>query len=187
MPLLIFPALLILAIAFVPVLFFLRFRLGSVRRRARPWVAKVNVVVLTISAGLLLTSASIVNLWVPNALKFVLGGMVVGSLLSIFGLGFTQWERTPQGLFYRPNRWFALLIPLALTLRLIYWLWRLWHGWSASADTKSWLAASGTAGSLAIAAVVAGYYFGYAIGVWKRSARPRSLPEKLDDRGELRG
>ena len=169
MPLLLFPALLLLAIASVPVLFILRFRLGSIRRRARPWVAKVNVVVLAISTGLLFVSASIINIWVPNALQFATGGLLGGLLLSTVGLGVTRWEETSQGLYYRPNRWFALLIPLALTIRIIYWLWRGWQSWAASADTKSWLAASGTAGSLAIAALVAGYYFGYGIGVWRRA------------------
>ena len=171
MPLLLFPALLLLAIAFVPLLFVLRFRLGSIRRRARPWAATLNVVVLTISAGLLFFSASIVNLWVPDALKFAGGGFVAGLLLSVAGLAVTHWERTPQALFYRPNRWFALLIPLALTIRVIFWLWRAWQSWAASADTKSWLVASGTAGSLAIAAMVAGYFFGYANGVWWRVRR----------------
>ena len=174
-PFFIVPLILLLAIAFLPVLFVLRFRLGSIRRRARPWVATANVAVLAFSAGLLLVSASIVNVWVPHALKFAVIGWITGALLSVFGLASSQWERMPQGLFYQPNRWFALLIPLAITLRIIYWMWRGWHSWADSVDTKSWLAASGTAGSLGIGAMVAGYYFGYALGVrWRlRRAAPK--------------
>lgn len=169
MPFLVIPLVLLLAIAFVPVLLVLRFRVAGARRRARPWVTKLNVVVLAISVGLLLVTASVVNVWVPDALKFAAIGVVAGALLSIFGLAMTRWERTPQALFYQPNRWFALLIPLALTLRIMFWMWRGWHSWSASVDTKSWLAASGTAGSMGIGAMVAGYYLGYAVGVWRKA------------------
>ena len=170
-PFLIIPLVLVAAIAFVPVLFVLRFRLGGLRRRARPVLTTLNLVLISVSAGLLLVSASIVNVWVSNAFKFAVAGLVTGSLLSMVGLAATRWERTAQALFYAPNRWFALLIPLALTLRIIYWMWRGWHVWAASPDTKSWLAASGTAGSLGIGAIVAGYYWGYAAGVWRRSRK----------------
>ena len=178
MPFLLIPLALLLAIAFIPLLFVIRLRLGSLRRRARPWVTKANVAVLALSAGLLLVSASMVNVWVPNVLKFAVIGLTSGAVLSVFGLAFTRWERTPQALFYRPNRWFALVIPLALTLRIIYWMWRGWHVWAPSADTKSWLAASGTAGSLGVGAAVAGYYFGYAIGVWRRAREVKVRGEK---------
>jgi hypothetical protein len=170
-PLLLIPLLLLLAVAFIPLLFVIRFRLGSARRRARPWVTTVNVAVLAFSAGTLLVSASIVNVWVPNAFKSAVIGLAAGAALSLFGLAFTRWERTQETLFYKPNRWFALVVPLALTVRIIYWMWRGWHAWGPSANTRSWLAASGTAGSLGVGAAVAGYYFGYAAGVWKRSRR----------------
>ena len=185
MPFVFVPLVFLLAILFVPVLFLLRFRLGSIRRRARPWVATVNVVVLAISAALLLVSASIVNVWVPNALKFALVGLATGGLLSVLGLAVTKWERTPQALFYKPNRWFALLIPMALTLRIIYWMWRGWHVWAASVDTKSWLAASGTAGSLGIGAMVAGYYFGYAVGVFRKAEKPKSRKTETPTRRKV--
>ena len=168
MPFILIPLGLLLAIAFIPLLMLIRFRLGSARRRARRWAAKFNVVMLAISAALLLISAAIVNTLVPGAFRSAGIGLAVGALLSVLGLAVTRWEKTPQALFYKPNRWFALLIPMALTVRLIFWRWRGWHTWSGSPSTGSWLAASGTAGSLGVGAVVAGYYFGYAIGVLKR-------------------
>jgi hypothetical protein len=170
-PFVIVPLFLLLALASVPLLFFVRFRLGMARRRAKPWLAKLNVVMLSISAGLLLVTASIVNVWVPTALKSALIGLAGGVLLSLLGLAFTRWETTPQSLFYKPNRWFALLIPLALTLRIMLWMWRGWHAWSTSESAGSWLAASGTAGSLGIGAMVAGYYFGYALGILRKITR----------------
>ena len=168
MPFILIPFALLLAFAFIPLLFLIRFRLGGARRRAKRWVATANLAVLAFSTVLLLTSAAIVNVWIPDALKAAGIGFASGAVLSLFGLALTRWEKTPQALFYKPNPWFALLIPMALTLRIMYWLWRSWHMWGASADTRSWFAASGTAGSLGVGAAVAGYYFGYAIGVWNR-------------------
>lgn len=168
MPLVLIPLGLLLAIAFIPLLLLIRFRLAGSRRRARAWVATLNVVVIAGSAALLLVSAAIINNWVPNAFRSAAIGLGAGALLSVFGLALTRWEETSQTLFYQPNRWFALLIPVALTVRVIYWMWRGWHAWAGSADTEAWLAASGTAGSLGVGAVVAGYYFGYAVGVWHR-------------------
>jgi hypothetical protein len=165
------------AIAFIPLLFVLRFRFGSARRRARPWLANFNVVVLAISSLLLLVSASIMNRWVADALRSAGIGFACGALLSVFGLLSTKWEKAPDALFYKPNRWFALIVPLALMLRIFYWIWRSWHAWGACADTRCWLASSGTAGSLGVGAAVAGYYFGYTVGVWQKinalTPRPR--------------
>ena len=171
MPLLILPLLLLVAVAFFPLVFVLRFRVASARRQARPWVTTLNATALTVSAGLLLISASILNVWVPNALRSGLVGLGFGILLSLLGLAFIKWERTPQAVFYKPNRWFALLIPLALTVRIAFWAWRGWHVWATSENTQSWLAASGTAGSVGIGGVVAGYYLGYAVGVWRQARK----------------
>jgi hypothetical protein len=162
---------LLLAIAFIPLLFVFRFRLGSARRRGRTWLASVNVVMLAVSTVLVLITASIVNIWVPDALRSAAIGFACGTVLSVFGLVFTIWERRPEALFYKPNRWFALVVPMALMLRILYWMWRGWQAWGGSADAQSWFSASGTAGSLAVGAAVAGYYFGYALGVWQRVIR----------------
>jgi hypothetical protein len=169
-PFILIPLGLLLAIAFIPLLVLMRFRLGGARRRARRWVATLNVFMLSGSAALLLVSAAIVNNWVANAFRSAVIGLLCGALLSVFGLALTRWEKTSQALIYKPNQWFALLIPIALMVRMIYWIWRAWHAWAGSADTQSWLTASGTAGSLGVGAAVGGYYFGYALGVWRRVA-----------------
>jgi hypothetical protein len=158
-------------IAFLPLLFVLRFRFASARRRARRWLASLNVAILAISSLLLLVSASILNMWIPDAVRSAAVGFACGASFSLFGLVLTRWERTAGGLFYKPNRWFALIVPMALMLRILYWTWRAWHSWEGSADTRSWVANSGTAGSLGVGAAVAGYYFGYAAGVWQKVIR----------------
>jgi hypothetical protein len=51
---------------------------------------------------------------------------------------------------------------------LLYGLWRVWHAWRAAGVNDSWLAAAGIAGSMAVGAVVIGYYLIYSVGVrWR--------------------
>lgn len=93
----------------------------------------------------------------------------------LVGLAMTRWEPTPQALHYTPNRWLVLLITLAVTTRLLYGLWRIWHAWRTAGSDASWLASAGVAGSMAVGAVVLGYYLTYSAGVrWRlRESLPR--------------
>jgi hypothetical protein len=162
---------LLLAIALVlamPLLLVLRYRAGTARRLGRKWVATVNLVSLILSAGLFLWVAAMTAFWVPKALLYSLVGLMVGGVLGLLGLALTRWERTPRATHYTPNRWLVLVITLAVTARLLYGLWRIWHAWRASASNESWIAAAGVAGSMSVGAVVVGYYLIYSAGVrWR--------------------
>lgn len=175
MPLIPFVLALLLVIALVlatPLVLVLRYRAGKMRRRARIWVATVNLVSIAVSTPLFLWVAAITSLWVPKAFIYSLMGLLGGSLLGLLGLALTRWEKTPQALHYTPNRWLVLLITLAVTTRLLYGLWRIWHAWRTSGPETSWLAAAGVAGSMAVGAVVLGYYLTYSAGVrWRLRAR----------------
>ena len=52
-----------------------------------------------------------------------------GCLLGLLGLALTRWEHTPRALHYTPNRWLILIITLVVSARLLYGIWRIWHGW----------------------------------------------------------
>lgn len=160
----------------LPLLLVLRYRVGTSRRLGRRWIARLNVMMFGLSAGLFLVSAAIVNFWIPAAFKYSVGGLVAGGILGVLGLAVTRWEQTPQGLHYTPNRGLVFLITLAVTARLLYGFWRSWHAWSASGTGQgtSWLAASGLSGSLAVGAIVLGYYFIYSAGLNRRLRRHRS-------------
>lgn len=161
----------------MPLLLVLRYRAGTARRMARSWVATSNVVALTVSAGLFLWIAAFTTFWVPKALTYSLIGFVTGVLLGLLGLALTRWEETPRTLHYTPNRWLVLLITLVVTTRLLYGFWRIWHAWRAAGRDSSWIAEAGVAGSMAMGALVVGYYFTYAAGVrWRlRQTSPRRL------------
>jgi hypothetical protein len=170
-------ALLLLAVLFVaatPFVLIIRFRLGIARRPARRWIATINVFSLLVSAALFLWVAALTNSWVPNAFRYSLVGLVAGVLLGMLGLSLTRWEPTDRALYYTPNRWLVLLITIAVTTRLLFGLWRIWHAWRTTGYDGSWLASAGIPGSMAVGALVLGYYLAYFVGVrWRLPANRR--------------
>ena len=167
---------LIVLILAMPLLLVLRYRAGTARRLGRRWVATVNLVSMIVSAGLFLWVAAITTFWIGQAFTYSLAGVMGGCLLGLLGLTLTRWERTPHALHYTPNRWLVLLITLAVTTRLLYGLWRIWHAWRAAGPETSWPASAGIAGSMAVGAVVLGYYLTYSAGVrWRLRKAPSPL------------
>jgi hypothetical protein len=171
-PLLLIPLVLVLffvaLVLTMPVSLVLRYRAGTARRLGRKWMATLNLAMLALSAAVFLWAAAITGFWVPDAFIYSLAGLVGGGLLGLLGLALTEWEGTPRGLHYTPNRWLILVITLAVTARLLYGLWRMWHAWRSTGPETSWLAVAGVAGSLAVGAIVLGYYLSYSAGVrWR--------------------
>ncbi|MDP9098419.1 MAG: hypothetical protein M3N48_05420 [Verrucomicrobiota bacterium] len=175
MPLIPFLAALLLVFVLIlstPLLLVARYRIGTARRPARRWVASLNLFSLLTSALLFLWAAAITNFWVPNTFRYSLIGFVAGVLLGLFGLWLTRWEPTYRALYYTPNRWLVLLLTLAVGARLLYGLWRIWHAWRVTGPDASWLASAGVPGSMAVGAVVVGYYLVYFTGVrWRLRTR----------------
>jgi hypothetical protein len=159
--------------AMMPLSLVLRYRAGTARRRARLWVAAINLAAVAISAALLLTVAGVTSYWIPMAFRYALIGFAGGCLLGLLGLWLSRWEQTPRALHYTPSRTLVLAITLLVTARLLYGFWRSWHAWHQAPGDASWLAASGAAGSLAAGALVLGYYVTYWAGVWRRISRHR--------------
>ena len=170
MPLLLLLLVVVLAgIALIPIGIIQRYRRGAMRRRARGWVAVINITGLALSSTLLLGSAAITSRWVSDALVYALAGLAAGLLLGIVGLWLTRWEAAPDSLYYTPSTWLTFGITSIVTARVLYGLWRLWHTWRAGGE--SWLDAAGIAGSLGAGAVVLGYYLAYWLGVRQRFRR----------------
>lgn len=180
MPLLIAIVIILVALALValmlPFAIVFRYRSGMKRRRARAWVATMNLVSLAISTTLFMVTAAIANGWVPRALSFSSAGLAAGCLLGLVGLLVTRWEPDGAALFYKPSRILVLAISLVVTARLGYGLWRGWQAWQTRPDPESWLAAVGVAGSMAAGGVVLGYYLSYWAGLRFRIARRQPRP-----------
>ena len=177
MPLLIVPVLVVLAlIALIPISIVQRYRVGTSRQRARGWIAALNLAGLSLSAVLFLVSGVFTNLWVPDALRYTIGGLAAGCLLGLAGLWLTRWEPSIGALHYTPNRLLVLSITLVVAARVFYGFWRGWESWRAGVSGESWFVAAGVASSMAAGAVVIGYYLTYWIGVRRRLKRQLALP-----------
>lgn len=153
------------SVLLIPFTLWGRYRAGTARRRARRWVATLNLVGITISSAIFLFGAALTNVWVPEAFLYAASGLVGGVAIGVVGLGLTRWERTPSGLHYTPNRWLVLALTLAVSARLAYGLWRSWNAWMALAGDAGWIAAAGVGGSLAAGAVILGYYLAFWTGI----------------------
>ena len=149
-----------------------RYRAGTARRQARRWVASLNVWMTSFSAVFFLSFTLLLSFWLHAAFRFALIGMALGGILGLLGLAMTHWESEPEGLFYTPSRWLALIVTLAIAARFVYGWWRATHSGSNGPVDQHWLiTASGTQLSLAVAAGLIAYYLVYSIGVRVRLAR----------------
>jgi hypothetical protein len=174
-PIIVFALLLFVLLALAGVVLLslaLRYRAGTARRQARGWVASLNVWLTSFSAVFFLPFTLLLSFWVGSAFRFALIGMAFGGILGLLGLAMTHWESRPDGLFYTPNRWLAVLVTLAIAARFVYGWWHATHSGSSAPSDQHWLiTASGTQLSLAVAAGLIGYYLVYSIGVRLRIAR----------------
>jgi len=174
MPIIVFALLLFVLLAFIGVVLLslaLRYRAGTARRQARRWVASLNVWMTSFSAVFFLSFTLLLSFWVDSAFRFTLIGLGCGGILGLIGLAMTRWESQPDGFFYTPSRWLALLITLAIAARFVYGWWRATHSGSNAPADQHWLiTASGTQLSVAVAAGLIGYYLVYSVGVRLRIA-----------------
>jgi hypothetical protein len=176
-PIILFALLLFVLLALTGVILLslaLRYRAGTARRQARRWIASLNVWATSLSAVFFLSFTLLLSFWVGSAFQFALIGIGVGSVLGLLGLAMTRWENQPEGLFYTPSRWLALIVTLAIAARFAYGWWRATHSGSSASvpGDQHWLiTASGTQLSLAVAAGLIGYYLVYSVGVRLRLAR----------------
>jgi len=173
-PIIVFALLLFVLLAFTGVVLLslaLRYRAGTARRQARRWAASLNVWMTSFSAVFFLSFTLLLSFWVDAAFRFALIGLGCGGILGLVGLAMTRWESQPEGFFYTPSRWLALLITLAIAARFVYGWWRATHSGSNAPADQHWLiTASGTQLSVAVAAGLIGYYLVYSVGVRLRIA-----------------
>ena len=169
MPLLLLVLLLpVVLIALMPLILIQRYRLGTARRMARPWMATFNVVLMALSAICFLASAALTAVWVPNALTGAVAGVALGAGLGLVGLVLTRWEPTAATLHYTPNRWLVLVVTSIVSARVLYGFWRSWTVAQAGVHGTTMMLAFGIPESLAAGGTVIGYYTAYAFGVRRR-------------------
>ena len=176
MPLLILPlivlVLLLLWLVLLPLSLWQRYRLGKARRKAWPWLVKLNSWLLLASSLVLLISMAMTNIWWPGAFAYAVAGWGIGLVTGLAGLWLTRFEATSQGLFYTPNAWLILLLTLLVTARIAMGfveLWRYWEGKQALAM----IPVLDHASLFAVAGLLIGYYLCYTWGLRRRMPRIR--------------
>ena len=151
----------LLVIVLIPVSLAVRIRRGAMRRQARGWVVTVNTIAVVFSTAMFLIGALITSRWVPDVLRYALGGLGLGAVLGLIGFTLTRWESSQGVVHVTPNRWLVLTVTIVVAARIFYGVWRVWAAWEAGVDQTAAVVASGIAMSLAAGAVVLGYYLIY--------------------------
>jgi hypothetical protein len=166
----------IVMIAMTPFLLIQRYRVGSSRRLARPWMATLAVISMSLSALVFLAGAAFTSFWVPRALSYAAAGIAVGLAAGLAGSIVTRWEPTPRSLHFTPNRWFVLVITLLVTARVLFGLYRMAIAADAGLTGHALVGAFGIAQSLGAGGIVIGYYLAFNLGLrwrirrWQRRA-----------------
>lgn len=169
MPLLILLLLLpVVLLALTPVMLIQRYRVGTARRLARPWMATFALVMMCLSTVFFLIGSAFTTIWVRDAFSGAAAGVAIGSLLGVVGLVLTRWEPTPHTLHYTPNRWLVLFITFIVSARMLYGLYRSFLVAQAGVAGTSAITAFGIPGSLGAGGIVIGYYLAYGAGLrWR--------------------
>lgn len=149
-------------------LMYRRFRRLFGRQPVQPARLKFRVVFLLVVGALLMLRGGF-GAQSGLAVAVGLGG---GIALGLLGLRLTTFETTPQGRFYTPHGGIGLLLSALLLGRLAYRLvvvWPLMHGAHvAGEDPMASFQRSPL--TLAIFALLIGYYVTYYIGILLRAA-----------------
>jgi hypothetical protein len=157
----------LLALVLLPVSLWARYRSGRARRRAQGWVVRVNAWLFVLSVVVFLLSAWLASLWLPQALRDAVLGLVAGIAFGGIGLWATRFEYDSEGFHFTPNRWVVLALVLVVAGRIAAGLWlsiATMRGVAVPFDA-GWLQGGGWLG---IAGLLLGYHGCYAWGLRAR-------------------
>ena len=146
------------------------------RRLWSRWVVTLNLLMIVLSIGFFLYVAAITSFWVSGRLEIfslrAYGRLFPGSAraradaMGADATGARLYAQPLADIGHHPGR------DGAIALRSLA---RLGHGWHTSGPDKSWLNTAGIAGSLALGAVMLGYYVTYLAGVrWRLSRHAKT-------------
>ena len=169
-------ALPLIFIVLTPLMLIQRYRVGSSRRQARPWMASFGLIMMIVSTIFFLVGSAITAFWVQDAFAGAAAGVGIGVVLGIVGLLLTRWEASPRALHYTPNRWLVLFVTLIVSARVLYGLYRSALVAQAGVTGTSVVLAFGIPESLAAGGAVIGHYLAYHAGLRWRIRRWQRRP-----------
>ena len=163
-------------IVLTPLMLIQRYRVGSSRRQARPWMATFGLIMMIVSTIFFLAGSAITAFWVQDAFAGAAAGVGAGVALGIVGLLLTRWEASPRTLHYTPNRWLVLFVTLIVSARVLYGLYRSALVAQAGVTGTAVVLAFGIPESLAAGGAVIGHYLAYHAGLRWRIRRWQARP-----------
>ena len=124
--------------------------------RVRPWITLIILPTIVV----LLAFAAYGHF---ERLLWLSGGILVGSLLGVYGLRHTRFESTPEGLFYTPHAHIGVALSVLFLGRILYRLVQRYVLDTSGPHAGPEFAQSPL--TLAIFGLLAGYYVAYAVGL----------------------
>jgi hypothetical protein len=108
-----------------------------------------------------------------NTLLSLIGGLVPGAGLGLYGLHLTRFETTTEGRFYTPNPYMGLGLTVILVGRLLYRYVRVFGVADPSQGQPQWMQSALT---YFLFGLLAGYYIAYFGGLLAKSRQMPSAP-----------
>ena len=130
---------------------------------------------LTIRVGIFVLVGALIALPVvqhPQLLAALAAGAVAGAALGMLGLRHTVFEATPEGRFYTPHTYIGLVVTALFLGRMLYRVATVSAGVPTGApppNTDPFAAYVRNPLSLAVFAVLIGYYITYYVGVLRHA------------------
>lgn len=176
MPLLLIPAIallaLALALALLPVGLWQRYRSGRARRRARPAWVTLSLLGLTLSALMLLAGAALAGIWIEGAGWNAALGLLAGALLGWLGLALARFEAGAGQLYYTANAWLVGALSLLLAARIALAGWQAWHrAFDDRPASLPWPWLADPASLWAVGALLLGYHLAFNLGLRRKLRR----------------
>lgn len=162
----------------IALMYYRRFRRLFGRQPVQPARMKFRIVFLLVVGALLLARAAL-GMQAGLAVATGIGG---GVALAWLGLRLTTFETTSQGRFYTPHGGIGLALSALLLGRLAYRFFVIAPALQDAheAGMNPFAAFQRSPLTLAIFALLIGYYVTYYIGVLVRSGGPAETPPHVD-------
>lgn len=151
-----------------------RFRRLFGRQPVQPTRMKLRIGILLVVGALLLVRGLIA----PVTGLATAAGLGAGIALALLGLRLTVFESTPQGRWYTPHGGIGLAISALLVGRLAYRFWQIAPAMQQAhqAGDDPFAAFQRSPLTLAIFALLIGYYVTYFVGVLMHRDGPAPAP-----------
>jgi hypothetical protein len=135
------------------------------RQLLSPKRAWIRVVVFPLVIALLAFAAAMR----PEALGALACGVAIGVALGVLGLRLTKYEVTAEGPFYTPSAHLGILLSTLLIARIVYRF--AVNGFPVAGAAGPPPGSTLTPLTLLLVGTLAGYYWTYAVGLLRWSAR----------------